>query len=103
MMEANKERIKKELKSSHAEIKSTVSAIEEKMDAWIADMKACQEATEAYTEKTMPDPGMMQSIGEHQEVPKEEAAVMLVGGLRKQRRDRNLAGGAYRNRGVGCR
>jgi hypothetical protein len=34
---------------------------------------------------------MMQSIGEHQEVPKEEAAVMPVGGLRKRRRNRNLA------------
>jgi hypothetical protein len=36
---------------------------------------------------------MTQSIGEHQEVPKEEAAVMPVGGLRKRRRDRNLAVG----------
>jgi hypothetical protein len=36
---------------------------------------------------------MMQSIGEHQEVPKEEAAVMLVGGLRKWCRDWNLATG----------
>jgi hypothetical protein len=34
---------------------------------------------------------MMQSIGEHQEVPKEEVAVMPVGGLRKRCRDRNLA------------
>jgi hypothetical protein len=33
----------------------------------------------------------MQSVGEHQEVPKDEAAVMPVGGLRKRRRDRNLA------------
>jgi hypothetical protein len=34
---------------------------------------------------------MMQSVGEHQEVPKGEAAVMVVGGLRKRRRDLNLA------------
>jgi hypothetical protein len=57
------------------------------------DMKACQEktachkATERETENTQPDPGMMQSIAEHQEVPKEDAAVMLVGGLRKRCRD----------------
>jgi hypothetical protein len=38
---------------------------------------------------------MMQSIGEHQEVSKEEAAVMLVGGLRKWHRDRNLAAGCH--------
>jgi hypothetical protein len=59
--------------------------------------KACQETTacheemEAYTEKIQPDPRMMQSVAEHQEVPKEEAAVMLVGGLRKRRGDQNLA------------
>jgi hypothetical protein len=34
---------------------------------------------------------MMQSIEEHQENPRGEAAVMLVGGLRKRRRVRNLA------------
>jgi hypothetical protein len=36
---------------------------------------------------------MMPSVGEHQEVPKEDAAVMPVGGLGKWRRDRNLASG----------
>jgi hypothetical protein len=35
----------------------------------------------------------MQSVEEHQEIPKEESAVMPVGGLRKRRRDRNLAAG----------
>jgi hypothetical protein len=35
----------------------------------------------------------MQSVEEEQEIPKEEAAVMPVGGLRKRRRDRNLAAG----------
>jgi hypothetical protein len=50
---------------------------------------ACHEAKEANTEKTEPDPGTMQE--EHQEIPKEDAAVMQVRGLRKGRRDRNLA------------
>jgi hypothetical protein len=40
---------------------------------------------------------MMQSIAEHLEVPKEDAAVMLVGGLRKWLKDRNLARGAARS------
>jgi hypothetical protein len=35
----------------------------------------------------------MQSMEEQQEFPKEEAAVMPIGGLRKRRRDRNLAEG----------
>jgi hypothetical protein len=60
---------------------------------------ANQEATEGNPEKlkacqeTESNPGMMQSIGEYQEVPKEEAAVMPVGGLSKRNRDRNLATG----------
>jgi hypothetical protein len=46
----------------------------------------CQEATE-----TEPNPGMMQSIEEHQQIPKGEAARMPVGGPRKRHRVRNLA------------
>jgi hypothetical protein len=42
---------------------------------------ACNGAT-----KTQPDPGMMQSIEEHQEVSKEDAAVMPFGEPRKRRR-----------------
>jgi hypothetical protein len=53
-----------------------------------SEKTASQEATE-----TKPDPGTMQSVEEHQEIPKEDAAVMPVGGLRKRRRDRNLAAG----------
>jgi hypothetical protein len=45
-----------------------------------------------------PDPRMMQSISEHQEVPKEEATVMLVGGLRKQHRTRIWLWAATRSR-----
>jgi hypothetical protein len=38
-----------------------------------------------------PNPEMMQSIGDHQEVPKKEAAVRSSGALKKQHRGRNLA------------
>jgi hypothetical protein len=44
--------------------------------------------------KVNPIQDLMQSVGGHQEVPKEEAAVMPVGGLRKRRRDRNMGAGA---------
>jgi hypothetical protein len=49
-------------------------------------MTACQEGTE-----TEPDPGMMQSTEEHQEIPNGEAAVMPVGEPRKRCSIRNLA------------
>jgi hypothetical protein len=38
-MKVIQEQIREEIKSGQAEMRSTVSAIEEKMDAWIADMK----------------------------------------------------------------
>jgi hypothetical protein len=52
---------------------------------------ACDKETEAYTEMIQPDPRMMQSVAEHQGVPKEEAAVMPIGGPRKWCGDQNLA------------
>jgi hypothetical protein len=54
-------------------------------------MMACLGKTEAVTEKTNPDPGMMQSTEEHQEIPKGEAAVMPVREPRKRRTVWNLA------------
>jgi hypothetical protein len=63
---------------------------QQKMDSWIADMNSNRKETTAR-QNTEPDPGMIQSVGKHQEVPKEETAVMPVVGLRKRRRDQNLA------------
>jgi hypothetical protein len=54
-------------------------------------MKACQETTETDTENMQPDPRTMRSVAEYQEIPKEKAAVMPARGLRKRRRDQNLA------------
>jgi hypothetical protein len=72
-----------------------------------AEMKVCHEATETDIEKIEPDSGMMQSVAEHQEVPREDASVMPVRGLRKQRRGRKQAAGRREepkklNRGI-CR
>jgi hypothetical protein len=43
--------------------------------------------------ETEPDPGTMQSVEEHQGIPKEDATVMPVRGGRKRRRDQNLPAG----------
>jgi hypothetical protein len=57
------------------EMKAVIQPIRSELD----DTTAGQEATE-----TEPNPGMMQSIEEHQEIPKGEAMVMPVGEPRKQ-------------------
>jgi hypothetical protein len=79
-------RMREDIKSGQAEMRST-------LDVWLMDLKdgrkettACNGATE-----TEPNPGIMQSIQEHQEIPKEEAAVMPVGEPRKRCRVCNLA------------
>jgi hypothetical protein len=71
-------------KAYHEEMMAMVVAYNERM-------MACLGKTEADTEKTKSDPGMMQSTEEHQEIPKGEAAVMPVRELRKRRRVRSLA------------
>jgi hypothetical protein len=64
----------------------------------VQSQKTCRSKTAPSQEatETKPDPGKMQSVEEHQEIPKEDAAVMPFGGLRKRRRDRNLAAGRRR-------
>jgi hypothetical protein len=54
---------------------------------------ACHEATEDGTEKAEPDPRMIQSVVEHQEVPKEDSIVKPVKGRKKRRRGRKPAAG----------
>jgi hypothetical protein len=125
-MDANTKSMHEESKSVEAEIKSTVNAFQDKMDASIANRKDdrqettfCQETTEARlaceeptsrdtkafhevterdTENTELDPGTMQFMEEHQEIPKEAVTVMVVGGLRKWRRYQNLAAGRRQKR-----
>jgi hypothetical protein len=93
IMDANVKSMREDIRCGQAEMRSI-------LDAWITDIKdarikttACQEVTGANPEKIEPNPGKMQSAEEHQEIPKEDAAVMPVGELRKRRRDRNLAAG----------
>jgi hypothetical protein len=100
-MPIKKERKNEEIKSVQAEIRAAVNAIEAKLDTLIADMKdgrkermACQESTETNPEKMKPNPGIMQSIGEHQVVLKEGAVVRSSGALKKRHRGRHLAAGS---------
>jgi hypothetical protein len=63
------------------EIKAAIQSVLSEFD----EMTTCREVT-----GTEPDPGMMQYIEEHQEIPKEDATVMPVGGPRKWCRVCNL-------------
>jgi hypothetical protein len=81
-------------------MRSIVGAFQENMDACVASRRygrketmSCQEATERDTENTEPDPGMMQSVVEHQVAPKEDAILKPVKGRKKRRRDRKPAAG----------
>jgi hypothetical protein len=78
-MDINLNEMLEDIKSGQAEMRST-------LDEWLMDLKdgrketaACNEATEAKL-----DPGLMQSIQEHQKTPKGEATVMPVGEPRKR-------------------
>jgi hypothetical protein len=83
------------LLSMQAKMETNRKAYHEEMmamvDAYHERIMACLGKTEADTEKTEPDPEMMQSTEKHQEITKGEAAVMLVGEPRKRRRVRSLA------------
>jgi hypothetical protein len=92
-IDANRQRDRENLKGmveemnakvdgNQPEMRSTVCAIRSELD----ETTACNGATE-----TGPNPGMMQSKEEHQEIPKGEAVVMPAGGSRKRRRVCNLA------------
>jgi hypothetical protein len=60
------------------------------MSVWREEMKAYQEATEASLDRKEPTSVETKSVAVHEEVPKEDAAVKPVGGLRKRHRSRNL-------------
>jgi hypothetical protein len=86
--------MREEIKPGEADLRSIINT-------WITDIKdvhkgkttASQEATEANTEKTEPDMGMMQSVAEHQEAPKEDAVVKPGKGRKKRRMGRKPAAG----------
>jgi hypothetical protein len=60
------------------------------LDAYHKSIMAWLQQTEANTEKIEQDPGRMQSVEEHQDVPREETAIAPVTGLKKRRRVSSL-------------
>jgi hypothetical protein len=93
---AMRQEINANAKSMREDIKCRQAEMRCILDAWLTNIKndrkettACHAEMEAT--KTEPDPGMMQSTEEHQEIPKGKAAVMPVREPRKRRRVRNLA------------
>jgi hypothetical protein len=116
-MKADLENLQVTMKTNQDDlIKTMKEGMRAMLDACHKEMMSCLGKTEADTakpdldsgmmqsaeehqefSKTKPDPGTMQSAEEHQEIPKEDAAVMSVGGLKKRRRDRNLAAGRRQN------
>jgi DNA repair exonuclease SbcCD ATPase subunit len=115
-IEANQEDLKgmmtemeAKMESNQAETRSTVRAVQYELKETIQhgiraaiqpireeldEMTTCRKATE----KTEPDPRMMQSTEEHQEIPNEDAAVMPVGEPRKRCRVQNLAAESHQKR-----
>jgi hypothetical protein len=106
-------RMPEDIKSGQAEMRSTIrtfgSELKETIQreirtviqprrAELDETSTCREATE-----TEPHPGMMQSIEEHQETPKENAVVMPVGEPRKRRRIWHLASKRRQKRKEGTR
>jgi hypothetical protein len=74
------------MNANQAEMRSIVNA-------WMTDIKDTHKATEADTEKTEPDSGMIQSIMAHQVALKEDAVVKPVKGQKKRHRGRKPAAG----------
>jgi hypothetical protein len=68
-----------------SELKETIQhgmkVITQPIQPELDETTACNKATE-----TEPDPGILQFIEKHQEIPKEDAAVMPVGEPRKRHR-----------------
>jgi Skp family chaperone for outer membrane proteins len=79
---------------SEASMAKLEEKIEEIMEAFLTRIDTIREKTTTCneaTEKTEPDPDMMQSAEEHQDIPNEVTAVMPVRGLRKRCRVWKLA------------
>lgn len=86
------------INANREEMNTRMDATEEKIDAWIIEMKdgrkkemmACQGTKEACLDNKEPNLEDMQSRTKHRKVPKENATVKSSGALKKQHRDWNL-------------
>jgi hypothetical protein len=87
---ANQPRMEESLKE---EMRLTVSAIEDKIEAAVHSMRAWQEETMACQETMEACLKEWESEAERREVPMEEAAVKYSGITKKQHRGRHMAAG----------
>jgi hypothetical protein len=95
-----KDILREEIKSGQVEMRSTVSALGNKMGALIAGMKdgqkemvACRVTTEACQEKKKRKPDNVESEVERRDVPMEEAAVKFSRIMKKQHRGQHITAG----------
>jgi hypothetical protein len=90
MMNSNQAEMRFTVCAIRSELKETIQhnirAVIQPIRSELDETSTCNKVTEANTEKSEPDRGMMQSIAKHQVVPKEEAIVKPVKGRKKQRR-----------------
>jgi hypothetical protein len=86
-------KMREDIKCGQAEMRST-------LDEWLMDLKDGRKETTAcnVVTETEPDPRMMHSVEEHQDIRKEEAVVVPVGEPRKWRRVSNLAAERHQKR-----
>jgi HD-GYP domain-containing protein (c-di-GMP phosphodiesterase class II) len=93
-LDDNKKKAEAFQEKMEATIQSIRSEVQETIHNRVENVRAeLNQKTEANTEKFEQDPGMMQSVEEHQDVPTEDVALMPVGEPRKRRRVRKLAAG----------
>jgi hypothetical protein len=100
-MKAGREEMKSDREQRKAEREADREQRKRMMEEMMAIFGDNQEGTKSDPEQMEPSPGTMQPVGEHQEVTKEEAAVMSVGERKKRRRNPNLAA-ERRQRTRGC-
>jgi hypothetical protein len=100
---ASIETMDSKIDASQERMMAKLDACQAKMDAWLEEMKDsrkettnCQEAMEACRETMEVNSGDLQSLAVHQEVPKEEAAVEIIGAMKDWLGDRHLAVGHHR-------
>jgi hypothetical protein len=88
--------------SHHVRMVASQERMIAKMDAWLAkmgtwrkEMTACQEVADAYLENEELPSLEIESVVEHEKVPKEEAAVKPVGALKRRQSGRHQAAGHH--------
>jgi hypothetical protein len=89
-MEQMMARLLEETRINQAKTAANLKEIIAELRVWLKEIMACEEATEACLDSTEPTTLAIESEAEHEEVPKEEAAVETFIALQKQHGDQHL-------------